>query len=155
MSKNTLFKININSCDVYLNINDGIKIKFYINNIELLNNHLINNLLFKSNNNQDIKIDIFNNNKLIIEYNNREYYNMDRKYISIISFNRAYIHKLNENSLYKFKQECYDLYKIQSQIKIFNLYKKYKKNKILWKIAEYYTAKKYSPEKILKYIDLD
>jgi Leucine-rich repeat (LRR) protein len=35
------------------------------------------------------------------------------------------------------------------------LYKRYKLFKILWKIAEYYTAIKYAPSKILNYIELD
>ena len=34
-------------------------------------------------------------------------------------------------------------------------YFKHKRNKVLWKIAEYYIAKKYKPDNILKYIDLD
>ncbi len=34
-------------------------------------------------------------------------------------------------------------------------YRKYKRIQILWKIAEYYSAKKYKPGNILKYIKLD
>jgi hypothetical protein len=147
-----LFKFNINSCDIYLNINDKLKIKFYNNNIKISNNALINELLINSNTN--IKINIFNNNKILLEYNNRKYYNLDREYVSIITFDREYVHKLNEKDLYNFKQDCIRLYKLQSQIKIFNFYKKYKRNKILWKIAEYYMAKKYAPKNILKYINL-
>jgi len=79
---------------------------------------------------------------------------LDREYVSIITFDREYVHKLNEKDLYNFKQDCIRLYKLQSQIKIFNFYKKYKRNKILWKIAEYYMAKKYAPKNILKYINL-
>lgn len=30
-----------------------------------------------------------------------------------------------------------------------------KRNKVLWRIADYYTAKKYAPENILKYIKLE
>lgn len=152
-----LFKININSCDIHLNINNKLKIKFYSDNIKLLNNETINNALFNNNsiNNKVIKINIFNNNKLIIEYDNRKYYNINREYVSIITFDREYVQLISEKRLYNFKQDCIELYKIQSQIKIFNLYKTYKKNKILWKIAEYYTAKKYSPKNILKYINLN
>jgi hypothetical protein len=43
-------------------------------------------------------------------------------------------------------------------IKIQRLYRLYKWNKhkkSLWEIAEYYTAKKYSPSNILNYIELD
>ena len=40
-------------------------------------------------------------------------------------------------------------------IKLLKLYKYYKKRKILWEIAEYYTRKKYHPDKILNYIDLN
>jgi hypothetical protein len=61
---------------------------------------------------------------------------------------------------------CYDGYKTDIKIikrqkrikngfiKFIKLYKKYKWLKTLWKIAEYYTAKKYSPDNIIKYIDL-
>jgi hypothetical protein len=47
----------------------------------------------------------------------------------------------------------YDLNKIIILQKYFKL--KNKTLPILWKIAEYYTAKKYSPENIFKYINLD
>ena len=130
-----LFKFNINSCDVYLNINNKLKIKFYIDNIKISNTDLINKILINLNSNKIIKIHIFNNNKILLEYNNRKYYNLNREYLSIITFDREYVHKLNEKSLYNFKQYCIQLYKIQSQIKIINLYKKYKKNKVLWRIA--------------------
>jgi hypothetical protein len=62
---------------------------------------------------------------------------------------------------------CYDEYKTdflilkrqrkikKGFIKFVNLYKKYKWLNTLWKIAEYYTAKKYSPKNIFKYIDLE
>lgn len=39
--------------------------------------------------------------------------------------------------------------------KILNWYRKCKRNKVLWQIAEYYTSKKYSPENVLKFIDLE
>lgn len=39
-------------------------------------------------------------------------------------------------------------------IRIINWYRKCKRNKVLWKIAEYYTKRKYSPENILKFINL-
>lgn len=41
---------------------------------------------------------------------------------------------------------------IKKIIKIQEEWKRYKRMKILWKIAEYYMSKKYSPENILKYI---
>lgn len=151
-----IFKININSCDIHLNINNNLKIKFYIDKNKIFNNTIIHNLLLNDINiDQNLKIHIFNDNKLVIEYDNRKYYNRNREYVSIITFDREYVHLISENNLCNFKQDCLKLHKIQSKIKIFNCYKKYKKNKILWKIAEYYTKKKYSPENILKYINLN
>jgi F0F1-type ATP synthase delta subunit len=43
-------------------------------------------------------------------------------------------------------------------VKFLRLYKQYKEKKrlkILWKIAEYYMKKKYHPNNILKYLDLE
>ena len=62
---------------------------------------------------------------------------------------------LNEIELKQFKKEFYKLNSVYYARKIYNWYKYNKKNKILWKIAEYYTKIKYSPENILKYIDLN
>lgn len=46
--------------------------------------------------------------------------------------------------------------KIRNKLKkIIYKFRRIKQFKILWKIAEYYTAKKYSPNNILKYIKLD
>ena len=42
-----------------------------------------------------------------------------------------------------------------SSICIKRWYKKYKHFKTLWKIAEYYTKRKYSPENILNYVYLE
>jgi hypothetical protein len=47
---------------------------------------------------------------------------------------------------------------IEEIIMIQRLYRRYKWNKrlkTLWEIAEYYTAKKYAPDKILNYVELD
>ncbi len=55
-----------------------------------------------------------------------------------------------------------DKEKIRQYLCIFKITRWYKKTKdnqkrqkILWKIAKYYTTKKYSPDNILKYITLD
>lgn len=39
--------------------------------------------------------------------------------------------------------------------KIYNWYKQCRRMRILWKIAEYYTQKKYSPENVLKFVNLE
>ena len=62
---------------------------------------------------------------------------------------------LNEIELKQFKKEFYKLNEFYYINKIIKWYKHHKKIKILWKIAEYYTKKKYSPENIIKYINLD
>ena len=62
---------------------------------------------------------------------------------------------LNEIELKQFKKEFYKLNQIHYVSQIIRWYKNTKKNKILWKIAEYYTKKKYSPENILKHINLE
>jgi hypothetical protein len=62
---------------------------------------------------------------------------------------------LNEIELKQFKKEFYKLNQIHYSNQIIKWYKYHKKMKTLWKIAEYYTKKKYSPENILKHIDLD
>ena len=53
-----------------------------------------------------------------------------------------------DKSWFKTKHEIKKIIKLQKYWKI------YFKYPILWKIAEYYTAKKYSPKNIMKYIDL-
>jgi hypothetical protein len=73
-------------------------------------------------------------------------------YIPIGSESNFY---LNEIELKQFKKEFYKLNQIYYVNQIIKWYKHHKKMKILWKIAEYYTKKKYSPENILKHIDLD
>lgn len=62
---------------------------------------------------------------------------------------------LGDIELKQFKKEFYKINSIYYVNKIGNWYKYNKKNKILWKIAEYYIKKKYSPNNILKYINLD
>ena len=39
--------------------------------------------------------------------------------------------------------------------KIQNWYRFWKRQRVLWRIADYYTARKYAPENILKYLDLN
>lgn len=46
-------------------------------------------------------------------------------------------------------------YYINPVLKIQRYWRLYKKFPTLWKISEYYTSKKYSPNNILKYIDLN
>lgn len=48
-----------------------------------------------------------------------------------------------------------ELVLINNAVLISNWYKKYKRIQTLWKIAEYYTSNKYSPENALKYINLE
>ena len=65
-----------------------------------------------------------------------------------------YIYQLNNiNNYWNYinKSDKHRLAFIKLQ-KIFRLRKLFK---ILWKIAEYYTAKKYSPENVMKFINLD
>jgi len=42
-----------------------------------------------------------------------------------------------------------------SILRITQWYKFWKRQRVLWRIANYYTARKYAPENILKYIKLD
>lgn len=73
----------------------------------------------------------------------------------LINFTYIYYDKdcIQDKSWLKSKQEVKKIIKFQKY------WKKYGKfiNKLptLWKIAEYYTEKKYSPENILKYINLE
>jgi hypothetical protein len=76
-------------------------------------------------------------------------------YNNIISNDDTSQFYLNEIELKQFKKEFYKLNSIYYTRKIWNWYKKSKKTKILWKIAEYYTQKKYSPDNIMKYIDFE
>ncbi len=62
-----------------------------------------------------------------------------------------YIHNvvIQDKSWFKTKYEIKKIIKLQKYIKL------YLKLPTLWRIAEYYTKKKYSPENILKYINLE
>ena len=72
----------------------------------------------------------------------------DKFYTVIENFHAIKIMKF-VNQLKRFKQ-------IKNGFKQFlNLYKQYKQFKILWKIAEYYSARKYAPKYILNYTELD
>ncbi len=72
------------------------------------------------------------------------------------------IHELDSLSIqgcpYLHTIDCYDRKKIKkylSILKITQWYKDKKRMKALWRIAEYYTSKKYSPENVLMYVDLN
>ena len=56
---------------------------------------------------------------------------------------------IQDKSWYKTSNETKKIIKLQRCIKL------YLKLPTLWRIAEYYTQKKYSPENIMKYIDLE
>lgn len=59
---------------------------------------------------------------------------------------------LNEIELKQFKKEFKKLDEFYYSNQIIKWYKYHKKIKILWKIAEYYTKRKYSPENVLNYL---
>jgi hypothetical protein len=59
---------------------------------------------------------------------------------------------LNDNTIPSNLYYCSKFNKAASQIQKY--YKLYKRMNILWEIAEYYMAQKYSPTKILNYINL-
>lgn len=59
---------------------------------------------------------------------------------------------IQDKSWFKTQDEIKKIAKLQKYWKLY--LKLYSKSPILWKIAEYYTAKKYSPENIMKYIDI-
>lgn len=102
---------------------------------------------------------ITNNNLLCIECDNIFNWMCTSVNCNICKTTLCYICEIENNNNIKIILDvilceiC--IYNINKKIKKFqNLWKKYKKNKILWQIAEYYSAKKYSPLNILKYIDL-
>lgn len=88
----------------------------------------------------------------------------EREYHSMIDVcrhkGRCWLHthrnknyEINMYDLY-FKQSAYCAKYIGSAYKIQRRWRIYQKRKILWKIAEYYMAKKYAPENVLNFIDL-
>ncbi len=108
---------------------------------------------------------IINNNKVLInilknletEIKNRivnsHYHGIARRIIidyqiNDISYKSALFHLIHlKNLIY--------VNKIDQIIKIQRLFRWNKKLPVLWKIAEYYTAKKYAPDYALKYINLE
>lgn len=82
-------------------------------------------------------------------YDSKGNYKLLKKENIILCRNISFWHIKGE-SIYKEQERINNGF-----IKFLKLYKKYKFKLTLWKIAEYYTKKKYSPENILKYINLD
>lgn len=92
-------------------------------------------------------------------------YKISYKYTQTNNLHRLYIYdcaKLNNRyCLYNYHTKINkEMIQYINILKITQWYKRIKflhsnRYKTLWKIAEYYTSKKYSPENVLKYLCLD
>lgn len=108
---------------------------------------IINNDLILINKLKDLE------NEIKYRIVNSHYHNIARRIILDYQINDLTYNNALEN-LTSIRNLIY-VSKYDQIVKIQRLFRWVKKLPILWKIAEYYSAKKYKPENILKYIKLD
>ena len=65
------------------------------------------------------------------------------------------IHCCKHGNISVFHSNCICYRNINKINRIQNWYRFWKRQPVLWRIADYYTARKYAPENILKYVSLD